>query len=103
MKVPAVVLAVLLLVATCSPAEARLGDSSFAASTRKTDTIPTMCCFSYRHRPIPRRTIASTYTTSSICPLPAVVLVTKTGLNVCADPQASWVKEYVKHFQMQRH
>ncbi|NXG90221.1 CCL3 protein, partial [Stercorarius parasiticus] len=63
----------------------------------------TTCCFSYMHRPIPRRIIASTYTTSSRCPLPAVILITKNGREVCTDPQASWVKEHLKHFQMQMH
>ncbi|NXV42413.1 CC4L protein, partial [Uria aalge] len=60
-------------------------------------------CFSYTPLRIPRRTIASTYTTSSMCPLPAVILVTKKGRQVCADPQASWVKEHLKHLQMQMH
>ncbi|NWX71710.1 CCL4 protein, partial [Alca torda] len=89
MKVPAVALAVLLLVATCSPAEAQ------------SETIPITCCFSYTHRRIPRRIIASTYTTSNMCALPAVILVTKKGREVCTDPQASWVKEHLKHLQVQ--
>ncbi|NXN39156.1 CCL4 protein, partial [Rhinoptilus africanus] len=87
----AVALAALLLVATCSPAEAQL------------DTIPTVCCFGYTHRPMPRRIITSTYTTSSRCPRPAVILVTKKGRKVCTDPQEPWVKEHLKQFQMQRH
>ncbi|NWU49386.1 CCL3 protein, partial [Dromas ardeola] len=91
MKVPAVALAALLLVATCSPAEAQL------------DTIPTTCCFSYMHRPMPHRIIASTYATSSRCPLPAVILVTKKGMKVCTDPQAPWVQKHLKHFQTQMH
>ncbi|NWH25029.1 CCL3 protein, partial [Grus americana] len=60
----------------------------------------TICCFSYLSRPMPRRLIASTYRTSSKCSLPAVVLVTKKGTKLCADPQEPWVQKHLKHFQM---
>ncbi|KFQ85809.1 C-C motif chemokine 3, partial [Phoenicopterus ruber ruber] len=88
MKVPAAALAALLLVAICSLAEAQLGDSSVAVSSQKTDTVPTECCFSYMSHRIPRRHITSAYTTSSICSLPAVILVTKKGLKESADPKS---------------
>ncbi|KFO13042.1 C-C motif chemokine 3, partial [Balearica regulorum gibbericeps] len=87
MKVPAATLATLLLVAICSSAEASLS------------IVSTNCCFSYLSRPIPRRLIASTYRTSSKCSLPAVVLVTKKGTKLCADPQEPWVQNHLKHFQ----
>ncbi|NXN67161.1 CCL3 protein, partial [Himantopus himantopus] len=89
MKVLAAALATLLLMAICSPAEAHL------------DTIPTTCCFAYQHRPVPRRLITSAYTSSSRCTQPAVILVTKKGREICADPQEPWVKAHLKHFQMQ--
>ncbi|NXF46086.1 CCL3 protein, partial [Oceanites oceanicus] len=88
MKVPAATLAALLLVAICFLAEAHV------------DIVPTACCSSYMHRPIPRRYITSAYMTSSRCAKPAVILVTKKGMEICADPQASWVQKYLEHFQM---
>ncbi|KAF1674547.1 CCL4 protein, partial [Pygoscelis papua] len=58
------------------------------------------CCFSYMHRRIPRSFITSAYKTSSWCPQPAVILVTRTGKKICADPQEPWVQAHLKHFQM---
>ncbi|XP_009699795.1 PREDICTED: C-C motif chemokine 5-like [Cariama cristata] len=91
MKVLAGTLAALLLVAICSPAEAHLHDS---------DTVFTVCCFSYTHRPIRRSLITSAYMTSSTCSQPAVILVTKKGRELCTNPQEPWVQAYLKHFQM---
>ncbi|XP_035415077.1 C-C motif chemokine 3-like [Cygnus atratus] len=87
MKVSAAVLAALLLLALCSPAVAHL------------DGVPTTCCFTYQHRPVPRGLIASAYTTSSSCSQPGVILVTKKGREICTDPQARWVKAHLEHFQ----
>ncbi|NXI74005.1 CCL4 protein, partial [Anseranas semipalmata] len=87
MKVSAAALAALLLLALCSPAVAHL------------DGVPTSCCFSYQRRPVPRGLITSVYTTSSSCSQPAVILVTKKGKELCADPQAPWVQAHLKHFQ----
>ncbi|NXF09915.1 CL3L1 protein, partial [Smithornis capensis] len=64
-----------------------------------TDGVPTSCCLSYHQKPIPLYLINSTYTTSSSCARPAVVMVTKKGKQLCVDPQAPWVQERLKHFQ----
>ncbi|NXE41394.1 CCL3 protein, partial [Ptilorrhoa leucosticta] len=58
-----------------------------------------MCCFSYQRKPIPRRLVSSVFITSSSCTHPGVIVVTKKEKQVCADPQAAWVKELQKHFQ----
>ncbi|NXA03745.1 CCL3 protein, partial [Sapayoa aenigma] len=63
------------------------------------DGVPTSCCFSYHQHPIPLRLINSTYTTSSSCTHPAVIMVTKKGKQLCVDPRAPWVQERLKHFQ----
>ncbi|NWX39145.1 CL3L1 protein, partial [Steatornis caripensis] len=60
----------------------------------------TVCCFAYSKLQIPRSFVASAYTTSSSCALPAVVLVTQKGHQLCVDPQALWVQAYLKHLQM---
>uniref|UniRef100_A0A8C3KNA9 Chemokine interleukin-8-like domain-containing protein n=1 Tax=Calidris pygmaea TaxID=425635 RepID=A0A8C3KNA9_9CHAR len=64
MKVLAATLVALLLVATCSPSQAHLGES---------DGVPTACCFSYQKRPVPRALITSVYITSSSCSQPGVM------------------------------
>uniref|UniRef100_A0A493TMG1 Chemokine interleukin-8-like domain-containing protein n=1 Tax=Anas platyrhynchos platyrhynchos TaxID=8840 RepID=A0A493TMG1_ANAPP len=64
-----------------------------------TDNALTTCCFSYQQRPVPRSLIASAYITSTSCSQPGVVLVTTKGREICADPQAAWVKAHLKHFE----
>ncbi|NXJ31408.1 CCL4 protein, partial [Ciconia maguari] len=80
MKVPAVALATLLLIAICSPAEAHR------------HIVPSPCCFTYLQHRIPRSFISSAYETSSRCRQPAVVVVTKKGKNICVNPQEPWVQ-----------
>ncbi|NXF16325.1 CCL3 protein, partial [Rhodinocichla rosea] len=101
MRVLAAALAVLFLVAICSLAEADPSVSSSAALPKKNDAGTTVCCFSYLSRPIPRRMISSAYMTSNICPRPAVILVTRKGKVLCADPSAHWVQEYLKDLELQ--
>ncbi|NXX14342.1 CCL4 protein, partial [Podargus strigoides] len=57
------------------------------------------CCVKSMRIRIPRRLITSAYMTSSSCILPAVILVTKNGMKICADPKAPWVEAYLKHFE----
>ncbi|NWI55632.1 CCL3 protein, partial [Calyptomena viridis] len=57
---------------------------------------PLVCCFNYISRPVPHRLITSAYRTSKSCPKPAVILVTKKGMSLCADPEAPWVQKYLQ-------
>ncbi|XP_065693363.1 C-C motif chemokine 3-like [Patagioenas fasciata] len=88
MKVPAAALVTLLLLVICSPAEVQLDDNFFMT-----------CCFNYVTRPVPRTFIVSIERTSSRCSKPAVILVTKKGRHICADPQAPWVQTLLHDFQ----
>ncbi|XP_064275424.1 C-C motif chemokine 3-like [Passer domesticus] len=94
MRVPAAAMAVLLLVAICSLAEADLRVSR-SAPPAKNNARNTPCCYSYVSRPVPRQLISSAYMTSMSCPRPAVVLITKKGSQLCADPKADWVQKYL--------
>ncbi|NP_001025883.2 C-C motif chemokine 3 [Gallus gallus] len=89
MKGSAAALAALLLLALCSSAVAHL------------DGLPSTCCLSYVQRPVPRNLIASAYITSSKCRLPAVILVTKKGREICANPEESWVQKRLELLQEQ--
>ncbi|TRZ24551.1 hypothetical protein HGM15179_002595 [Zosterops borbonicus] len=90
MKVLAATLVTLLLLATCSTSEGHL------------DGVPSTCCFSYQRLPIHRRRVSSVFVTSSSCSQPGVIVVTKKGKKVCADPQAQWVKQLLEDFQSQK-
>ncbi|NXX25022.1 CCL5 protein, partial [Nicator chloris] len=98
MKVLAATLVTLLLLATCSPSEGHLGEA-VCLSPALTDGVPSTCCFTYQRQPIPRRRVSSVFITSSSCSRPGVIVVTKKEKQVCADPQAPWVQELLKHFQ----
>ncbi|OWK59990.1 C-C motif chemokine 5 [Lonchura striata] len=93
MKVLAAALAVLLLVAICSLAEADRRVSRSPALSKDEDK--TMCCFSYISYPLPHSIIRSAYKTSNTCSMPAVVLITRKGKEICADPKALWVQKYL--------
>ncbi|NXA59025.1 CCL5 protein, partial [Mohoua ochrocephala] len=100
MRVLAATLAVLLLVAICSLAEADLRISRQAASSEMQEPNNIACCFNYISRPLPRRMIRSAYRTSNSCTTPAVILVTRKGKQVCANPEAPWVQKYLKHLEL---
>ncbi|NXS38001.1 CCL5 protein, partial [Pomatostomus ruficeps] len=100
MRAFAAALAVLLLVAICSLAEASLRDSGIDAPSQKQGNIPTFCCFAYISRHLPHSMIRSAYMTSSDCSLPAVVLVTRKGKRVCANPKALWVQKYLEQLEL---
>ncbi|NWW63336.1 CCL4 protein, partial [Ifrita kowaldi] len=100
MRVLAATLAVLLLVAICSLAEADLRISRRAAFSPTQENYPITCCFRHISRPLPPSMIRSAYRTSNSCSMPAVVLVTRKGRKVCADPKTRWVQEHLNHSEL---
>ncbi|XP_037348680.1 uncharacterized protein LOC119231123 isoform X2 [Talpa occidentalis] len=62
------------------------------------DTTP--CCFGYINRVLPRNHIQEYFYTSSKCSMPAVVFVTRKKRQVCANPDSSWVKDYINILEM---
>ncbi|XP_067393776.1 C-C motif chemokine 4-like [Emydura macquarii macquarii] len=87
MKVCVAALTVLLLAAFCSQVQSQLDGVN----------TPTSCCFSYVAKPIPRSLVVKYRQTSSKCSQLAVIFTTKKGREVCSDPNARWVQEYIKH------
>ncbi|NXN27741.1 CCL5 protein, partial [Nycticryphes semicollaris] len=61
----------------------------------------TVCCFSYISRKLPQRHVKDYFYTSSKCSKPAVVFTTRKDQQVCANPDARWVKEYVNALELQ--
>uniref|UniRef100_A0A8C3S6I0 C-C motif chemokine n=1 Tax=Chelydra serpentina TaxID=8475 RepID=A0A8C3S6I0_CHESE len=86
MKVSVAALAILLITAFCS-----------LASSAPLGPDTTVCCFSYASRKLPQGHLKGYFYTSGKCSQPAVVFTTKKGREVCSDPNAQWVQEYVKH------
>ncbi|NXT85232.1 CCL5 protein, partial [Zapornia atra] len=90
MKVSAVCLSIILLAALFSQAS----PAPIGADT-------TVCCFSYASRRLPQNHVRDYFYTSSKCSQPAVVLITRKGRQVCANPDDSWVKDYVNTLELQ--
>ncbi|XP_074046483.1 C-C motif chemokine 3-like 1 [Macrotis lagotis] len=57
---------------------------------------PDACCFKYTSRKISQEQVVAFYETSSQCPLPGIIFLTKKGHQRCADPSESWVQKYIK-------
>ncbi|KAG8520202.1 C-C motif chemokine 5 [Galemys pyrenaicus] len=90
MKVFAAVFTVVLATAAfCAPA---------SASPYASDTTP--CCFAYINRVLPRTHIQEYFYTSSKCSVPAVVFVTRKKRQICANPENTWVKDYINNLEM---
>ncbi|XP_056345782.1 C-C motif chemokine 3-like [Oenanthe melanoleuca] len=99
MRVLAASLAVLLLVAICSQAEDDHRVSRNAALSKR-EIKPISCCVSYISHPIPSNMIRSAYRSSTGCSLQAVILLTRKGREVCADPKAPWVQKYLQDLEL---
>ncbi|NXP73722.1 CCL5 protein, partial [Ramphastos sulfuratus] len=61
----------------------------------------TVCCFGYTNQKLPQSHVKEYFYTSSRCSEPAVVFVTRKDRQVCANPSARWVKEYVNALELQ--
>ncbi|XP_030257945.1 fractalkine-like isoform X2 [Sparus aurata] len=56
-------------------------------------SIPDTCCFSAIQSRIPMKYIASYTFLDDRCSIKAILLRTKRGREICADPNSDWVKE----------
>ncbi|XP_046708569.1 C-C motif chemokine 18-like [Silurus meridionalis] len=55
-----------------------------------------LCCFEFHKTPVPAENIVTAEQTRMDCTLPGVILTTKKGLQICADPEVDWVKQIIK-------
>ncbi|XP_052615506.1 C-C motif chemokine 16 [Peromyscus californicus insignis] len=89
MKVSLACLLLLLLaiLSTASrPSESRMPESI--------KPVPN-CCHKYYEKVLPKKRVAG-YKEALSCHLPGIIFVTKKNLEVCANPNEDWVKEYIK-------
>ncbi|NXS54266.1 CCL4 protein, partial [Brachypteracias leptosomus] len=61
---------------------------------------PVECCSKYAQKRI--RYMQSFYETPRDCSLPAVVIVSATGDEVCVDPKKPWVKKAIQKLQRKK-
>ncbi|XP_053537195.1 C-C motif chemokine 18 [Ictalurus punctatus] len=54
-----------------------------------------LCCFEFHKKPFPAANVVSYEETRSDCMLPGVILTTKKGYRICADPEVDWVKQII--------
>ncbi|XP_069458602.1 C-C motif chemokine 18-like isoform X1 [Ovis canadensis] len=83
MKVLVAAVFVLCAVALCSCAQ------------KKVYTPPT-CCFTYASGKIPQGNVVNYFKTSSDCPKPGIIFLTRKGRYVCVNPADSWVQKYIR-------
>ncbi|XP_061225032.1 C-C motif chemokine 3-like [Neopsephotus bourkii] len=62
--------------------------------------LPRECCDKYARKRVERA--ESFYNTPKGCRLPAVVLVTAKGEEICANPMKSWVKTAIEKLQRKK-
>ncbi|MCJ8731161.1 hypothetical protein PDJAM_G00196050 [Pangasius djambal] len=55
-----------------------------------------LCCFEFHKRPLPASNVVSYEETRSECTVPGVILTTKKGFRMCADPEVDWVQQVIK-------
>ncbi|KAG7330644.1 hypothetical protein KOW79_006866 [Hemibagrus wyckioides] len=55
-----------------------------------------LCCFEFHKNPFPAANVVSYEETRSDCTLPGVILTTKRGFRICADPEVDWVQQVIK-------
>uniref|UniRef100_A0A8C6CHT3 C-C motif chemokine n=2 Tax=Moschus TaxID=68410 RepID=A0A8C6CHT3_MOSMO len=57
------------------------------------------CCLQFFKGPIPAKKLVDWYRTSGDCPNNAIVLVTRHGRTICANPKDTNVKKAVRYLQ----
>ncbi|XP_016062490.1 PREDICTED: eotaxin-like [Miniopterus natalensis] len=88
MKVSAVLLCLLLTVATLST----------QVLAQPALSVPTVCCFEVSSKKISSHKLQSyKRITDSRCPQKAVIFKTKLSREICANPQNKWVQEAMKY------
>lgn len=57
---------------------------------------PNSCCYGFQQHPPPVQILKEWYPTSPACPKPGVILLTKRGRQICADPSKNWVRQLMQ-------
>ncbi|XP_074046496.1 C-C motif chemokine 3-like [Macrotis lagotis] len=63
---------------------------------------PRVCCFNFADKRFPSKLVADYKTTDSQCSKKGVVLISKRGREICANPEEQWVQDIIKHLDNQK-
>ncbi|PNJ06245.1 C-C motif chemokine 18 [Pongo pygmaeus] len=69
-------------------------------SCAQVGTNKEFCCLVYTSWQIPQKFIVDYSETSPQCPKPGVILLTKRGRQICADPNKKWVQKYISNLKL---
>ncbi|XP_007439891.1 C-C motif chemokine 5-like [Python bivittatus] len=58
---------------------------------------PSLCCFNYINKPVPRKLLKSYEHSNIKCSMPAIIFTTHRNVRICADPSAPWVEDRINH------
>ncbi|CAK6975096.1 monocyte chemotactic protein 1B-like [Scomber scombrus] len=62
-------------------------------------TGPKKCCFRFNENQLPKERVVGYTKTSQQCPIPAVMLKTVAGRQLCVRPSATWVKDIITYLE----
>ncbi|XP_044527775.1 C-C motif chemokine 4 homolog [Gracilinanus agilis] len=57
---------------------------------------PVICCFTFTSKKIPPKLVVGYEATTSTCVSDGVILSTRRGLKICANPEEKWVQNIMK-------
>ncbi|XP_053175222.1 monocyte chemotactic protein 1B-like [Scomber japonicus] len=60
---------------------------------------PRKCCFRFNEKPLPKERVMGYSKTSQQCSIPAVLLKTVAGRQLCVRPSATWVKDIITYLE----
>ncbi|KAM6937143.1 C-C motif chemokine 4-like [Xenentodon cancila] len=60
---------------------------------------PKKCCFNFIDKPVPENRVTGYIKTSQRCSVPAVLLKTVMGRQLCVRPSAPWVKVLISNLE----
>ncbi|XP_062968837.1 C-C motif chemokine 16 [Cynocephalus volans] len=89
MKVSVAALFLLILILTT--ASASYSQSKMPESVN----LPSNCCLKFHEKVLPRKLVVG-YRNAFNCHPPAIIFLTKKNREVCANPDNSWVQDYIE-------
>ncbi|XP_040100009.1 C-C motif chemokine 18-like [Oryx dammah] len=69
---------------------------AFCSCAQKRVYTPPTCCFIYTSGKILHKNVVNYFKTSSNCPKPGIIFLTRKSQYVCANPADSWVQKYIR-------
>ncbi|KAJ1073273.1 hypothetical protein K5549_016676, partial [Capra hircus] len=75
------------------------GAGAHGPGAARAGSVGRECCLQFYKGSIPKKALMDWYPTSGDCPNNAIVLVTRSGRSICANPKDKKVKKAVRYLQ----